>query len=381
MPPPTPPPGARTRNDGTRGEQDAGFLLGDAGYFIVDGPSGAGGHAANAHGPDGVAYSPLVDDLIVYDVKYYLSAPRNAGKATGITINLDTGWFDALIAKVRQIPDMPAQAKVLSRLQAARNALAAGSAWPTGVRVAVAKTSGNVQGISPGLAAMGISYIDLTTDPTIRKSRRMRVEVMGSIRDNLARLRQQYDLHSGEHELQARQLYANPSPTNFIAFAGFWTNRLFNTDIPPTFIWNQAYAEMAATARFLHEGDAKRAMLSLLRARIHYLYALRRYVRWKDGVEGAGRKMQIAIGAVAVAAVVVAVGAFVLAPAAASGAGAGASAAATEQTLARIGTVMTRADTVFRVVDAAAVATEAQQAAELAAMLEELEVLTMSLPL
>src|SRR5690242_8724017 len=43
---------------GHAGEQSMGFYWGERGYFLVEGPSGAGGHAANARGFDGVAFNP-----------------------------------------------------------------------------------------------------------------------------------------------------------------------------------------------------------------------------------------------------------------------------------------------------------------------------------
>ena len=46
------------------GEQGAGFFFGSEGYFVVDGPSGAGGHAANAKGFDGIAFNPNTGFLI-----------------------------------------------------------------------------------------------------------------------------------------------------------------------------------------------------------------------------------------------------------------------------------------------------------------------------
>jgi hypothetical protein len=45
-------------NRGYHGEQSMGFHLGERGYYFIEGPSGAGGHAANARGFDGVAYNP-----------------------------------------------------------------------------------------------------------------------------------------------------------------------------------------------------------------------------------------------------------------------------------------------------------------------------------
>src|SRR3984957_10333021 len=138
-----------SRNDGTRGEQGAGFILGEAGYFIVDGPSGAGGHASNAHGPDGVAFNPANNDLIIYDVKDYLAKEkgiitpgpvliqRNVTSASALVQNLDAAWFDRVIAFVESTQDMPSRMVIASRLRACRGALTTGRNWPANTRVAV----------------------------------------------------------------------------------------------------------------------------------------------------------------------------------------------------------------------------------------------------
>jgi hypothetical protein len=160
-----------TRNDGTRGEQDAGFLLGEAGYFVVEGPSGAGGHAANAPRPDGVAYNPQTRDMIIYDVKYYLRAKNvNVGKSTALVENLDPTYFDGLIQAVRARPDIPEQQEIISRLQFCKAGLATRS-WPAHTRVAIVRTSGQAAGITSNLASKNVVFIDLNADPTVQRGK------------------------------------------------------------------------------------------------------------------------------------------------------------------------------------------------------------------
>ena len=74
---------------GFSGEQSMGFYWGERGYFIVDGPSGAGGHAANASGFDGVAFNPNTGHMVIYDNKAFARA-GNVYSATAISDNLST---------------------------------------------------------------------------------------------------------------------------------------------------------------------------------------------------------------------------------------------------------------------------------------------------
>jgi hypothetical protein len=103
-----------------------------------------------------------------------------------------------------------------------------------------------------------------------------------------------------------------------------------------------------------------------------YLYALKKYISWKDGIENAGRNMQILI--VAVAAILIVAAAAATFATAAAGAGAGASAAAgtsTEVTLFRIAALCQNADK-------AIAAAEAEM--ELLAAIEEAAKLAATIP-
>src|SRR5688500_11439374 len=86
-------------DSGFHGEQAMGFFLGVRGFYFVNCPSGAGGHAANSRGFDGVAYNPTTDRLIIYDNKS-LKAPGNVSSASAIDANLATN-LKALIAHTK----------------------------------------------------------------------------------------------------------------------------------------------------------------------------------------------------------------------------------------------------------------------------------------
>ena len=106
-------------------------------------------------------------------------------------------------------------------------------------------------------------------------------------------IQHQLDLESGEHKAQL-DLATN-------SFAGFWTNRLFNTDPPPMAIWNNAFGRLVAARTALVQRDVARAVQRLAEARAFLLDALRQFRTWKDGIDGAGVKMQWTIAATAIA--------------------------------------------------------------------------------
>ncbi|MEV1319944.1 hypothetical protein AB0J14_28135 [Micromonospora arborensis] len=193
--------------------------------------------------------------------------------------------------------------------------------------------------------------------------------------NEIAVLRNRIDLDAGEHQVQWDLMFT-PSVTGFV---GYWANRLFNRDIPPTHIWINAFGAALAANSAARAGNVLGAFAALVRARRHYLLARKQYMTWKEGVEGAGRDAQIAIWVVAVAAVaaVVAPGA-VAAAADALGVGtaAGATAAeagseaATEQMAVRIASTIAQADATMAAAEAVATAEEAAAEAEL---LQEME--------
>lgn len=174
-------------------------------------------------------------------------------------------------------------------------------------------------------------------------------ELLKQLAESQEKLYKLYELYSTEHQVQLN--LSNES------FAGFVTNAVFNSDKPDTGIWNNAYARLLAVKRHIKNRDAAKATAELHLARLWYLYALNKYSTWKDGIEGAGKNMQIAIGATAALLALAAVAAFIATPAAAGAAATGtttAAGAAEQQTIARIAAHCAEADRVFRIADAAA---------------------------
>ena len=159
---------ATNLNSGTFGEQNAGFFLGAEGYFLVEGPSGTQGHAANASGFDGVAYNIARDDLIIYDNKTWRST-SNVGSGTAIdpAANL-TRNLDALIVRVQIIPDLPGRSRILDLLQRTRQTVTpTGVNPPPNVRIAISNFGGNSLGVTTGFASRGVTFIDMNRAPAI----------------------------------------------------------------------------------------------------------------------------------------------------------------------------------------------------------------------
>jgi hypothetical protein len=150
------------------GEQGVGFFLGPRGYFLIDGPSGTQGHAANAAGFDGVAYNVKSDHLIIYDNKAF-TASRNVGSATAVDPAVHfTRNLDDLIAKVRTMSHLPSQSRILDLLRQTRAAVTPqGAAPPSNVQIAVSNFGGNSVGITKRLAGRGVSFMDMNRAPAV----------------------------------------------------------------------------------------------------------------------------------------------------------------------------------------------------------------------
>ena len=133
--------------------------------------------------------------------------------------------------------------------------------------------------------------------PPTKREQEARESAINAIRAAAQRVRQQLELYEGEHKVQAA-LINEPS---FTGFAGYWTNRLFNREIPPPTIWINAYGSLLAVDASLARGAIREATINLIRARRQLLVALRSYASWKDGIEAAGAKAQVAIAAIAIA--------------------------------------------------------------------------------
>jgi hypothetical protein len=196
------------------------------------------------------------------------------------------------------------------------------------------------------LAAYGTEYGQVllaVVPPPTEREQQARTAAVQAIRETAVRVRQQLELYEGEHKAQTA-LIDTPS---FTGFAGYWTNRLFNRPIPPPTIWINAYGSLLAVEGSLGRGNLREAIANLIRARRQLLVALRRYAAWKDGIEAAGTKAQLAIGAVAIATVVAVIAGPAVVEAAieafAGGAEAGAG-AAEEQVAVRVASTVAQYD-------------------------------------
>lgn len=183
----------------------------------------------------------------------------------------------------------------------------------------------------------------------------------------------QVDEHERSHQSQWDLIY-RPSVSGF---AGYWTNHLFNADIPPVLIWINPRSAGMAARRLLAQGDIRGAVTMLMRARIELAHAIRQYRGWTDGVESAGTQAKIAIAAVGLAAIAAVVAAPLLAEGAAASAGGAGSAETAAATTVRIVALVTRYDAAVAAMEAAATEAEisAAAAAEAAEFFEIIGVL------
>lgn len=143
------------------GEQGMGFrqYSQQQGWQIIEGPSGSGGHNANASGFDAIAYNPKLDELHIVDNKSFKRA-GNVASATAIdpARNLAKNLDDA-IDRITGAQDIPNRIRVLELLRAARSALTGGTAIPPKVRLVVTGIGGNSSGITAALRARGVEFI------------------------------------------------------------------------------------------------------------------------------------------------------------------------------------------------------------------------------
>lgn len=175
-----------------------------------------------------------------------------------------------------------------------------------------------------------------------------RASVANAIAEVIASIARQMEATSGEHKLEAGLLTG--SQGNFSGALGYWANHLFNKDVPPMAIWNECFGELAHARSTLREGKLGEAVKSTLRARAALIEATGIYYRWKDGIQGAGTKMQIAIGAVAVVLILSAAPAAAATAASAGAAGASAAGAGAAEgtsaasTVTRLASLVAKAD-------------------------------------
>jgi hypothetical protein len=176
--------------------------------------------------------------------------------------------------------------------------------------------------------------------------------------DAWQRLYSLYSANSNDHQTQF-DLYNR-------SFAGFWTNRIFNKEPPLPLIWNNAYGRLLATKALLQQQNIPKATAELAIARLYYLWAFKKYSSWKDGIEAAGSKMQIAIGVTALVLVFTAVAVYAAGAAATTTAAAGGTDAA-QMTLVRVAALCTDADRAIRVAQTEIEALDAIEKVEAAA--------------
>lgn len=147
------------------GEQQMGFFWGERGYYFVDGPSGAAGHASNASGEDGLAFRSSPEDLLILDNKSF-AARGNVSKATAIDPSVNLGQnLDRMIAKVQALPEMPNQPRVLTLLQQSRQSLRTNGNWPSSVRLVVMNAGGQSTGVTKRLSDLGVEFVDYNQVP------------------------------------------------------------------------------------------------------------------------------------------------------------------------------------------------------------------------
>jgi hypothetical protein len=157
---------------GYAGEQSIGFHFGERGYFIVDGPSGAGGHGITSHGFDGVAFNPETRDLVIYDNKAYRKL-GSVGSASAIEKNLEQNLEELIerVGKTSAGREMPHSEEILRQLKRALKAVNEGKGWPKGVRLAISNASGNSLRVSKKLAGAGIKWVDYNDLRGIERAR------------------------------------------------------------------------------------------------------------------------------------------------------------------------------------------------------------------
>jgi len=175
-----------------------------------------------------------------------------------------------------------------------------------------------------------------------------RASLANAMAEVIASITRLMEATSGEHKLEAGLLTG--SQGNLSGALGYWANHLFNEDVPPLAIWNECFSELAHARSTLKERKFGEAVIGIIRARSALIEATGIYYRWKDGIQGAGTKMQFAIGAVAV--VLIFSAAAAAAATAASAGAAGASAAgvgasegtSAASTVTRLASLVSKAD-------------------------------------
>lgn len=187
-------------------------------------------------------------------------------------------------------------------------------------------------------------------------------EALKKLEEMRDRLRREVELMEGEN----RQQKENIEDPSYSGFWGYWTNKLSHTYPPDLSIWNDASLALMRAKAAINAKQPEVAAIEIAHARRGYLKAMRTYLVWKDGLQGAATKMYVAIGAVAAAAIAAFVAPAAIARLATKAPNAAAGATEAEQLLVRVVQVIERADKAI---------VAAEEAEILAAEAEELELL------
>jgi hypothetical protein len=177
------PDGAMNLARGYNAEQAIGHYFNDAGFLIIEGPSGSGGHGINVHGFDGVAFKPETAELIIYDNKS--TKPSGVKEVTALKENLVKN-LEELIERIekRQATDfkIPHADKILDGLRKAlKSASKRGVGWPDNVKLYVFGVSGRATHLRPKLvkaiakAGLPIKFASFTSWEELKKIRTSKV--------------------------------------------------------------------------------------------------------------------------------------------------------------------------------------------------------------
>jgi hypothetical protein len=134
-------------------EQHAAFAQfpRSAGWTVIEGPSGRGGHGLTQAGLDALAFNNNTFELVILEQKG-ISRARRVGlgdSPTAVTVNLAQN-LSATIQRVRAMQDLPNRMIILSKLQQTLNAVQSGTATvPLGVTLQISSERGT--GITRGL--------------------------------------------------------------------------------------------------------------------------------------------------------------------------------------------------------------------------------------
>ncbi len=215
------------------------------------------------------------------------------------------------------------------------------------------------------------SYGSITIPQFTRNLPKPNTKLIDAMNDVITRIEKQANMGKGDHLSQGG--LTTGSAGNFSGFWGYWTNHLFNSDVPPITIWNKCFAEVDHARSTLKEGKIGESMKTIVRARFALFEATSVYYRWKNGIEFAGTQMQAAIGAVAFILITSAVAATLITAGGVSAAATGTAASSTTA-VESLTSTLGKADAVFaRVVATAAGGATAPAAQEYERLLETLD--------